>query len=256
MVISIGVRGGAGGAGVNGGGDSGTVTVPADLRGGLASVYNPIYQLFGGGTPGGTANFNSVIRSSSGGGGGGGSGSIAVGRGGGGGGGAGILYLMAPHITISATGIVQCLGGNGAAGTGTGAIGPPATPGGGGGGGGGHGIVFLYCDTYTIPSPITSYVQVTSASNFGLGAVGSFGAVADPGIAGSAGYYVLTGVPYVAAGADDGLGRRWTGYLQTGLLNDCGPGYFYTRRSAHDDKAIDLMAVGYTANPQLLLWIY
>jgi hypothetical protein len=52
------------------------------------------------------------------------------------------------------------------------------------------------------------------------------------------------------------LGRRWTGYLQTGLLNDCGPGYFYTRRSAHDDKAIDLMAVGYTANPQLLLWIY
>jgi hypothetical protein len=52
------------------------------------------------------------------------------------------------------------------------------------------------------------------------------------------------------------LGRAWRGVLQTALLNAAGAGYFYVRHTPQDDVSIDLMAVGYSPDPQLELWIY
>lgn len=53
-----------------------------------------------------------------------------------------------------------------------------------------------------------------------------------------------------------GLGRKWRGWLRLALLNESGAGYEFATRGPADDKFITLTASGYTANPELVLWVF
>lgn len=53
-----------------------------------------------------------------------------------------------------------------------------------------------------------------------------------------------------------GLGRPWRGWLRLALLNEAGPGYEYATRGPNDDKFLTLTASDYTANPELVLWVF
>lgn len=154
--------GGAGGAGGNSdgvptetGGAAGAVTLAAS-RGSLRSLPQAaLGALFG------SAGFAAALGGT-----GGGSGGASAGStGGAGGGGAGVGVVVSPEITISATGAVRAVGGDGKAGVGAAA---------GGGGGGGGGVLLLVADKIT-------NAGTTSAAG------GAGGAGAGTGIAGTAG---------------------------------------------------------------------
>lgn len=53
-----------------------------------------------------------------------------------------------------------------------------------------------------------------------------------------------------------GLGRKWRGWLRLALLSESGAGYEFATRGPADDKFITLTASGYTANPELVLWVF
>jgi len=128
------------------------------------------------------------------GGGGGGTGqglgNAHAGAGGGGGASGGTIVICARNIVITATGVIQALGGNGGNG-GDFVAGDPGdeAPGGGGGGGGGGGLIYLVYETLSNLGTLD-----VSPGTGGLGGSGSGGVGGDdglPGADGSAGHIYL-----------------------------------------------------------------
>lgn len=158
----IGGTGGAGGSAVGGGGigggsAGGVVTNPAESTGGLW-YPGSVISLFTGKHSAGT-----TYNGGSGGGGGGG-----AGIGGGGGGAAGVTGVHAR--TISGSGLLSCIGGNGA---------NSAAGNGGGGGGGGGGIIYFSTTTLTPLSVWT--VSVAGGNGGALSGTGNTGAAGASG---------------------------------------------------------------------------
>jgi hypothetical protein len=53
------------------------------------------------------------------------------------------------------------------------------------------------------------------------------------------------------------LGRRWVGWIETGLMTDTGTGgWLCARRSANDDLFIELRISSYPVLPTFLFWIF
>ncbi len=155
---AVGAAGGAGGnAGARTGGAGGAVTPPSENQGGI----NVIRSLSAAMTGllvglGGTTQFVAGA------GGGGGAGDGSGNTGGGGGAGSGILSVLSP--TITGTGSIEAIGGDGA---------PGQVVNGGGGGGGGGGVAIIVTDTATAIS--TDMSGGAGGAGIGTGVAGTAG---------------------------------------------------------------------------------